>query len=336
MPLPAAAFVRHPLCEVCVTWLASVAGNLATPQFSSGGPLLGAPGTRSRVRVFPDQCHLCKEMLGDAAVVVDSVVIGGGPGPFPGMLVCGACDTWIGGLADDGRSARGNAERAIDGQYGSWPHPNLRAIDVSLQVSDRGLDSTIRESCRRMGVEIRDTAGDNSVVFVEASTAGGAGEFLRADLARRTGRIILARLAAEADLKACLELGISTWLTNPVTPQQVSAALTVVARRPGYHQRWDAATALPAVDLEYLSRPALAVTPVEGVSPFEAAWLSRRVTRGYDEVGATNGVVIIVPRAPEADIARVEARISRALAGRCTVRVVDAHARLHRRLEAAG
>jgi len=335
--LPAAAFVRHPLCEVCINWLTNVTAALAAPGYGRTRPLLGAPAARSRVRIFPDQCHLCKEMLGDSGVLVDSVTIGGGgPGPLPAMLICGPCGTWIGGLADDGRSARGDAERAIDGQYGLWPHPNLRSMEVALRILDRGIDAAIRESCRRMGVEVRETPGSETVVFIEASPAGSASTILRNDDAPRAGRIVLAPLPAEADLRRSLEYGISSWLTIPVTPQQVSAALTAIARQPGLRRRWDPTTALPQLDLEYLTRPALAISAVEGVSAWEAAWFTRRVTRGYDDIGAAKGVVILIPRAPAADLGRVEARISRALAGRCEVVALDPYMARHRRLEAAG
>lgn len=137
--VPETASVRHPLCDVCLDWLTAVTGNLAEPGRSRGLTLLGAPASRRRVRIFPDQCLLCREMLGDAAIVVDSTTRGGSAGPLPSMLVCGACDTWIGGLADDGRSARGGAERAIDGVYGTWPHPNLRSLDVSLHITDAAI-----------------------------------------------------------------------------------------------------------------------------------------------------------------------------------------------------
>lgn len=335
--LPAAAFVRHPLCEVCITWLASVIGALTTPGYSRDTPLLGAPGARSRVRIFPDQCHLCRDMLGDSGVLVDSITIdGGGPGPFPAMLVCGPCGTWIGGLADDGRSARGDAERAIDGEYGLWPHPNLRSMEVALRVLDRGIEAAIRESCRRMGVEVRDAPGSETVVFIEASPGGSATTILRNDREPHAGRILLVPLTAEADLRRSLEYGISSWLTIPVTPQQVSAALTGIARHPGLRGRWDPATALPQMDLDYLARPALAIHAVDGVSLWEAAWFTRRVTRGYDDIGAASGVVIVVPRAPASDLGRVETRISRALAGRCEVVALDPYTARHRRLEAAG
>ena len=337
VPLPATAFVRHPLCEICIAWLTSVVANLALPGHSAVGPLLGAPGSRTRVRVFPDQCQLCKEMLGESGVLIDSVVAGGGGAALlPGMLVCDACDTWVGGLAEDGRSARGNAERAIDGQYGSWPHPNLREIAVRLRVRDAGLEASIRASCRRMGVEILDPPAPHAVLMIEAGVEGGAAPFLRARGVPVAGCLVLARIAEEQDLKACLELGISSWLTVPVTPQQVSAALSSVARQPGLRRRWEMATALPHVDLDYLARPALGITPAAGVTAFEAAWFVRRVTRGYDDVGVAEGVVIVVPRAPETDLARVQARIGRALAGRCTVEILDAHSRRRRRLEAAG
>ncbi len=333
---PGAVSQDHPLCAECMEWLAGVIANLAAPQFARG-VLIGSPNAWSRVRVFPDQCHLCKEMLGEEAVLLSSATISGGTASLPPMLVCGACDTWIAGLADDGRSARGEAQRAIDGSYGLWPHPNLRNLEVELHVRERGMEEAIRESCGQMGVAIVEQGSQpGSVLFVEATETNSATWFLRSDQVLRGGRIVLARLAAEEDLKICLGLGISDWLTIPVTPQQVSAALTLISRQVGLRQRWDPVFALPTVDLRYLTRPALAITPSDGIRPFEAAWFVKRVSRGYDDLGAHEGVMVLVPRAPETAMDRVAERVGRALKGRCDVRILDRGAVGQYRLEAAG
>ncbi len=326
----------HPLCGECIEWLAGVVANLAAPQFARGA-LLGSPNAWSRVRVFPDQCQLCKEMLGDDAVLASSVTLSGGTAILPPMLICGACDSWIAGLADDGRSARGEAARAIDGSYGLWPHPNLRNIQIELHIRERGMEQAIRESCAQMGVGIAaNGAVPGSVLMIEATETDSAAWFLRSDQVLRRGRIVLSRLAAEDDLKVCVGLGINDWLTLPVTPQQVSAALALITRQAGLKQRWDAVFALPAIDLRYLARPALAITPAAGVRPFEAAWFVKRVKRGYDDLGVSNGIMILAPRAPADALERVAERMARALSSRCQVNILDRRTMDPQHLEAAG
>ena len=82
----------HPLCGECLEWLAGVVANLAAPQFARGA-LLGSPNAWSRVRVFPDQCQLCKEMLGDDAVLASSVTLSGVPRGWSNG--CAARIAWI-------------------------------------------------------------------------------------------------------------------------------------------------------------------------------------------------------------------------------------------------
>ncbi len=332
------AAIRHPLCATCLAWMSNLVAH-AGVAVGSAAPLLGLPGAGGRVHVFPDQCHLCKEMVGAQAVVVDAVALVEGKPGMDAALVCDGCDIWLAGLAADGKSARGEAEREIDGVYGMWPHPNLRSLAVEVAVNDDAAATAIRDACRRMGVSVIETYDPTAVLFLRATETGSASAVLSGGPSRRPGVIVLSSLATKEDLLGCLELGASTWLTVPATPQQVSAALTRVLRRPVRALRWDRETALPVLDLQHLDRPALAIIPSPGVTPFEAAWFARRVSRGYDDLGVHGARIILVPRIAIASFDRVVERVSAALVGKCFVSPLDAAqpGQVNRRLlEAAG
>lgn len=336
--LPAVEPICSPICRSCLTWLSDLIRHQGASPVASA-PLLGVPVSGGRVRVFPDQCHFCKEVIGAQGVAVDAIALPDAARGMDPVLVCDACDIWLAGLATDGRSARGEVHRAIDGVYGMWPHPNLRNLAAEIAVSDEAAANAIRECCYRMGVRVVGQYNRDAVLFVRASESGLASTVLEGEHLPRPGRIVLASLAAREDLIASLERGATTWITVPVTPQQISAALTTALRRRLGPPSWDRETALPVLDLQHLDRPALAIVPVAGVTPYEAAWFTRRVSRGYDDLGVYGAQIILVPRVASADFDRVLARLARALEGKCTVSVLQVTPTLltsRPRLEAAG
>lgn len=315
--LPGAQVSAQPLCRECSGWLAGLIRRTLDAD-PSVAEVLGAPSSDGRLLVFDDQCALCREIAPPYnAMVVDVRVPGGGEIVAP-FLACGSCDAWLHALAQDSRSARLEAHREIDGPYGRWPFPNLRSVRVQVDVEDEGVLAVIARSCRAMDVPISTLAGE--VLLVEARGTGRAHERLKAlGAGDHDAVVVMAPLSARNDLLACLPLA-TDWLTVPVTPQQVTAALGRVVRQPGLVRRFDPETALPLANLAFADRPALEVVPLRGTSRFEAAWLLRRFSRGYDEAGLADGRIVLLPRARVDDLHGVEARLARLLAGRCEVR----------------
>jgi hypothetical protein len=332
LPRAVQATWSHPLCGICSEWLAGV---LLQARRSSTEPLplFGSPVTNGRPLALDGQCQICRSDLGPTSAALEWFDGASPARPWLVYVVCAACEGWIGSLADDGRSARGRAGRDLDGAYGGWLHPNLREITVAIDVGDAGARETIEESCTTMGVAIRNSApGDADVLLVEVSRVSAPG--IRADPGSRS-RILLAPITAHDQLVAALESGASDWLTIPVTPQQVSAALSRARRLWRLRLPWDAVTALPTAVLTGDERPALDVRPAPGVPRFELAWLLKRFVRGYDEVVVAQGTIVIFPRVVERDLGAVAARLERVLHGRCTV-VFHERAAPRSRFEAAG
>lgn len=303
----------HAVCSACQGWLVELVRDAR-----SGSPRAqeryGAPSHGYRQFVFEAQCHFCRE-IADRGVAVELVRSADGTAVCEALRLCVACDAWLLGAAFSGR--RTTAGRTIDGPYGHWPFPNLRTLTIEVDVNDPATLGAIAESCQRMEVAIGASGGD--VLFVEASANGRARRRLAADEAsHRRGRVILVPLVAKEDLLASLPFA-TDWLTVPLTPQQVTAALTRALRQPG-RPTFDPESGLRIADLAYVNRPALVLTPEPGVTPFEAAWFVKRACRGYDEVGRAGDDLLVLPRASQDDLQRVAARLARALAGRCVVR----------------
>jgi hypothetical protein len=321
---------RHPLCQSCNEWLWQVVSAVS----SGSRPVLGAPDPSGRQRVFEDQCALCRDLLGPAA----SAITVAGPGRDPGaLLICDACDVWLAGLADDGRSARGEAERSIDGAYGLWPHANLRDIVVALDLVEGSTRDAVLVACGEMQVRTVEVGAiaNPLVVMVESSVHRPAASVL-GGLRQGPRRFVLVPAGQIQDLRECIAVGIDGWLTVPVTPQQVSAALGRLVRHPGLRPRWDELTCLPVLDPRYLERGALYITPGPEATPAQSAWLVRRVSRGYDDVGVAAGQIVVVPRAPASMLDRIGERLQRALADRCSVSVPGRPGAEYRRFDVAG
>ena len=253
------------------------------------------------------------------------------------LLVCGSCDAWIASLANDGRSARKRADRGIDGPYGEWPHPNLRELSVEMEVVDRGARSTIFESCITMEVPVRSGARPASaaVLFIEATQGGDVSSLVRGSRASRPGVIVLAALNGQEALRKALDAGATWWLTVPLTPQQVTAALTGALRK-GPRRAWDPETCLPIASLVDVARPTLILEPEPGVARFEVAWLAKRFSRGYDELAVVNGNIVLLPKVPSERLYQVQERLGGLLAGRCRITVIESHEAQGQRFDAAG
>ncbi len=327
---------RHPLCGSCERWLWGVLDEVRNHGAARPVPLFGAPSTGGRLPVFEDQCQVCLAVPQDYGTMIDCIPSGGSRGSWPAFFACASCDAWIASLAEDGRSARGEATRAIDGAYGDWPHPNLRELRVSLDLADRGSAATIREACAEMGVEVVggvDTVG--SVLFVEASPGASVTRVVRENVKIVRAVVVVTPFGAGRELREALQAGASNWLTLPLTPQQVTAGLATTLRR-GLRVRWDELSCLPVASLEGSDRPAIAFFPLGDTDVFSVAWLLRRFVRGYDEVVSVGGQVILLPRAPAERLEAVRVRLDLLLAGRAHSAPLDAAATAPPRLDLAG
>ncbi len=315
---------RHRLCDDCYSWLSAIVGDVRHATVNSSAPILGAPFGGTRSLVFEDQCHLCREIVHLDASLVECVAGTAGVTSWQPILACMACDAWLASVADDGRSARGEASRTLDGAYGRWLHPNLGGLRVSLDVQDEVTNAVVRATCRAMGVVIEEHAEDagGALRIIEARHPDRATQRLR--LSPHAARaIVLAPLSAHADLAAALDVGASDWLTIPLTPQQLTAALVRGRTGPGVPATWDPAFCLPVVHGGTTERPVLRIAPRSGQVRFDVAWAVKRFCRGYDEIGCAGDHILMTLKAPRADAPRVAARLQALLGDRCTFEVVE-------------
>jgi hypothetical protein len=123
----------------------------------------------------------------------------------------------------------------------------------------------------------RGTIANPLVVMVESGHQRPAAKVIE-KLPTGPRRFVLVPADQLLDLRKCITLGIDAWLTVPVTPQQVSAALGRLVRQPGLRPRWDPVTCLPVLDPRQLERGALYVTPGPDASPAQSAWLVRTMS----------------------------------------------------------
>jgi CheY-like chemotaxis protein len=316
------------ICEGCARWLA---GLVLEARSDGGGRLFGQPGSGGRQPVFDDQCAACYETPGLRAFAVRWVAGGAVAGD---LFLCPGCARWLLGLANSGRTVRGRGERHLDGAYGNWPHPRLRGLRVWSRVRDRGTREVIATAITAMELETVAVPGEADVLLVEAAGSGRA-RTLTAELGAAAGRVIvLAGLRSREDVVEALARGAFGWVTLPVTPQQLTGALARMVRQGG-PVPWDGATGLPVLEASAIDRPWLWLPIEPGEDAWEAAWLARRFSRGYDTVGAAEGGIGIVPVVPPGAIGRVLERMQGVLGGR-RVELRMAGGRPQRRFEAAG
>lgn len=317
-----------PLCEGCAEWLGGLAAAARNPD--GAHRVLGGPTAGNRKLVFEDQCQVCCEMPTNRAATLAWV---SPAGKRLDLFACTGCEAWLTALASDGRTVRGAGDRDIDGPYGSWPHPNLRGLQVRLDIEDHATRALVAETCRAMGMELTADAAD--LLLTQATPSGHAARTIRERKGLDLAAIVLAGMRARHDLAQALDAGARWWTTVPATPQQLTAAISRASR--GDFGSWDRETCLPLIDPALLDRPVVQCEPMEGVELFELAWLLKRFSRGYDDLAWHNGAVLIVPRAPTDHVAGVAERLSILVDGRCTFRVLRPNqVSVAPRFEAAG
>ena len=305
-----------PLCEPCAEWLGGLAAAARTPDGMHR--VLGGPSAGNRKLVFEDQCQVCCEMPSERAARLAWIAPSG---KRLELFACTGCEAWLTALASDGRTVRGGGDRDIDGPYGAWPHPNLRGLQVRLDIEDHATRSLVAETCRAMGMNLTTEAADLSLT--QATASGHAARAIRERRGIDLASIVLAGLRARRDLGQALSEGARWWTTMPVTPQQLTAAISRASRGEG--ASWDLETCLPIADVAKLDRPVVQCEPLPGTELFELGWLLKRFSRGYDDVVWNNGTILIVPRAPADQVATLAERLSILVDGRCTFRMLRPH-----------
>ena len=315
----------------CLEWISLII--IRTQRGDSAEPLLGAPEGGDDL-ASGSACPFCRGLLGRDPRSVSCLSVTGGESLWPQLVLCAACAEWLLALARGTASARRLRQRQTDGGYGAFLHGRLRDLRVEADVVDPGARGVIEKVCRRAGI----TRGplsqgpEPATLLVEASAEGRASARTAA-AAAAAAVVVLTPPAARADLLAALAAGASDWLTLPVTPQQVVAALTRSLRQYTSRREWDAATAFPIASA-LPEGPVLVFERGGDLEPFELSWLLRRFARGYDELVLFEGHVHLIPRAAAAHLPAIRERFAQMLGGRCGV-VLSVNAP-RQRLDAAG
>ncbi len=311
------------LCAVCYGWLRELVSSVRNSG-SPGERLVGAPAAGGRSLVFGDQCQLCREVVQGFGIIVECEGDLPRAGAWQPMFVCIACDGWLSSVANDGRSLRGEATRVLDGPYGEWLHPNLVGLTIEAQVRDEATLAVVRASCQAMGigVTVGPALASAPVLLVDAHHSGRATRILHEDAAPRSARIVLTSLAAHDDLRHSLDEGATDWLTIPLTPQQLTAALVRARRRMLQQRVWDTSFCLPQAFLEGNERPTLRFEPAEGCDLFELAWALRRFSRGYDELATDGAAIFLVLRAGVEDLDGIIRRLRQFTGNRARITCV--------------
>lgn len=307
---------KSPLCEECTRWIgrATQLARLGRPELAS---ILGAPVPTAGRMARAGECTFCRGRLRAPGATIEFLpLISDDGGPGLQLVLCGACEIWLASLVLDNRSARRVTHRDLDGEYGAFLHPNLRGIAVSIDTADEGTEIAIRHACASMGIDTAPGAAA-PVLIVEASDDGRATRHLRDAFGPRRATVVAAPANAHHDLADALLEGATEWVTAPLTPQQLAAALARAVRLRPAPQEWDPASCLPIAHLPPRERAALVALPARDVDPFDAAWLLRRFARGYDELLVHDGAILLLPRAPASKLPAIAARLERVLLGRC-------------------
>jgi hypothetical protein len=319
------------LCGDCTGWLTGLLQAVMRGQ-SGAIRLFGLPSAENRTAVFSGQCHLCRALPFEGVVGLECRPIARAAEGWSKVDLCPACFTWLHALATDGRSARRQAVRAVDGPYGEWPHPNLRFLHVAIEARDAVVEDAIRDACESMDVEVcrNVEVSPGAILFFEVGVAGRTPRS-----APYAAAIAVVPLSGRAGLVEALATGATDWLTAPPTPQQVTAALTRVPQRWKQPVAYDPFTALPVVASVPYDRPVLFIEPIRGTGLFELVWLLKRHSRGYDELVATNnGEIAFMPRVRPENLPYIVTRLSMLLNERCHIQERPAYTM--RRFDAAG
>lgn len=296
-----------------------------------GGRLLpGSPAAVAGPASGP-RCGLCGGAAGGWAGLIDAEPAH--PRWRP-MLACDPCDAWVGALARDGRSFQGRVERATDGPTGTVLHPRLGSLTVVVAVPPGQVREEIERACGKAGARLLPEAGLAAADLLFAPAAArDVRERMAAARWMGCRAILLATQEDHAAVIEGLDAGAADWITSPVTPHQVVAALVMASGGSPAPATWHRPTALP----EATSGPlpsAIRIRPIGGTSAFAAAWLARRFSRGYDRPVSWAGEILLLPHAPAGVLPAIAARLGKALEGRCRAEVVMNAASV--RFEAAG
>jgi hypothetical protein len=320
------------VCNDCATWLTGLLQAVMRGQ-ASAVRLFGLPASENRAAVFTGQCHLCRSLPFEGVTGVECWPLTRQVEGWRRIDLCGACFTWLHAMATDGRSARRQAFRAVDGPYGEWPHPNLRFLHVAIEAEDETIEGAIRDACESMDVEVCRTVEVSPGAILFYQVGGGRGQTSRT--APYAATIAVAPLSSRAGLVEALAAGATDWLTSPPTPQQVTAALTRVPLRWSNPVAYDPFTVLPVMHNLPHERPVLFIEPIRGTGIFELVWLLKRHSRGYDDLVSTgNGEIAFMPRCRPENLQYIVARLSMLLRDRC--RIQERPAFTTRRIDAAG
>lgn len=309
---------KCPLCDDCARWIVRAAqfARLGRPELAS---ILGAPVPWADRMARAGECSFCRGRLHRPGAIVEFLPQRGAgeDDPHLQLVLCDACEIWLASLVLDNRSARRVAYRDLDGEYGAFLHPNLRGLEVVVDAEDTVTEDAILQACAGMGIVAGEEGYGTPILVVEADTEGRATRRVSQSRTRWRAVIVVAPAMARRDLSAALALGASDWVTAPLTPQQLAAALSRAIRIWPAPREWDPETCLPVARIAPEGRPALAAIPSGGVEPFELAWLLRRFARGYDELVVYGGTIVLFPRATPARIPSIAERLERVLLGRC-------------------
>ncbi|GAB4323265.1 MAG: hypothetical protein Kow0010_04550 [Dehalococcoidia bacterium] len=308
---------RCPLCDDCARWIVRAAqlARLGRPELAS---ILGAPVPAADRMARAGECSFCRSRLHRPGAIVEFLTQAeSGDEPHLQLVLCDACEIWLASLVLDNRSARRVAYRDLDGEYGAFLHPNLRGLEVVVEVEDASTEDAILRACAEMGIRAGEEGYGAPILIVEAGADGRAMRRLTRSRTRWRGVVVVAPASAHHDLAAALALGASDWVTAPLTPQQLAAALARAVRIWPAPREWDSETCLPVARIAPQGRPGLVAVPGDGVAPFDLAWLLRRFARGYDDLLVYEGAIVLLPRATQARLPSIAERLERVLLGRC-------------------
>lgn len=308
---------RCPLCAECTRWIVRAVqlARFGRPELAS---ILGAPVPATGRIARAGECSFCRTKLGGAGAIVEFLPQDDSTDePHLDLVLCPACEIWLASLVFDNRSVRRVAYRDLDGEYGAFLHPNLRGLEVVVDIEDQATEDAVLRACAEMGIRAGEEGYGAPVLVVEAGADGRATRRVSRAPARWRGVVVAAPAGARHDLAAALALGASDWVTVPLTPQQLAAALSRAVRIWPAPREWDPETCLPVSRVPPEGRGALVAVPHGGTGPFELAWLLRRFARGYDDLLMYEGSMLLLPRASASLLPAIADRLERVLLGRC-------------------
>lgn len=308
-PIPASLpQEQFPLCGGCSKWLTKTIKGAYRKGGAVNETLVAGP-VRVQAQASEHRCAFCRALLPRTVSIIGiSDAVDGGEDSIMTSGLCPSCDQWLVNLAVDSRSARSVARRQSEGEYGLVLHPNLRRVRASFLIQSDDLRAAVEEACAQLGLSVTALASETTidVMFAEAATGGPLEEAIRtAGASAKT--VVLVRAEETRELRDAIKAGAADWVTVPFTPQQLVGVLQRVTMQLSQRVTWDLETCVPMVHKLETTRPAIAVTPGDGVDPLLVAWSLRRFARGYDDIVMVDGRLVLLPLArPEYQWAIIE------------------------------